>query len=57
MGDRVDVKEILFREDLHERALAAEAKAADVVDADLFGEAFFFDLLLELVEDRVGIVG
>src|SRR5574344_1273171 len=47
----------IFREDLHDRALAAEAKGADVVDADLFRKAYFFDLLLDFLEDRLRIVG
>ena len=47
----------IFREDLHERALTAEAKATDVVDADLSRKAFFFDLFLEFFKDRLGIIG
>jgi hypothetical protein len=46
----------VFRENLDERALAAEAEATDVVDADFVFESAFFDLLFEFFEDGVAVV-
>jgi hypothetical protein len=51
------VVESVFREDLDERSLAAEAEAADVVDADFFFESAFFDLLFELLRMASRVVG
>ncbi len=63
IDDMADVAEFdlvvkgVFREDLDERSLGAEAEAADVVDADLVFEALFLDLFLEFFEDGVRIIG
>ncbi len=47
----------VFREDLDEGPLGAEAEAADEVDGDFLAKSFFFDEGFQLVDEFLGIVG